>query len=195
MKKFWLLALALVAGAVILSDGCGKNLGPASPLALVPTPPCSSPSNHGFTTVGSSVASFPANVICIASPVTFAADETATSISIYISGTAAGQVRFGIYDTSSANPTYLATQTDPMNLVSNGWTTANLGNVLLPAGVYWLTFQLSDANNIVYQSSTGNIAAYQGPFGWSVFPTSYPSLGSTTGYTNAALSLYISTCP
>jgi hypothetical protein len=198
MNKTWFLLPALAFGMAwgVLTYGCGSSAIPAQPvLSSVPTPVCGSPSAHGMTSVGSTLTSFPSNAVVTANPITFGSDETATSISLYISGTATGQVRFGIYNSASSNPTVLVTQTDPQNLVSNGWTTANLKNVLLPAGAYWVFFQMSNANTVALQSSTGANTFYQYPLAWSEFPTSYPSLSNTSGFTNTNLSYYLSTCP
>ena len=193
MKKNLILVvlLALTMPIGILFYGCGSSADLAP--VPVPTPPCSSPSTHGETSVGGNTFSLPATAIGLTAPITLASETTATSISLYVTGTATGQVRYAIYYLTS--PSLLVTQTNPQAVVSNAWNTANLGNLIMPAGIYILCFDFTDPNSIVYQTYSGGIFEYEYPWSWSVFPTTFPSPSGFTQYTNVLVSMYLSTCP
>jgi peptidoglycan hydrolase-like protein with peptidoglycan-binding domain len=75
---------------------------------------------------------------------------TIQSISFYI-GSGTGHIRLGIYDASgpNGNPGKLLAQTASVSAV-RGWNTANVtAPVTLPAGTYWISYEI-DSNTLTY---------------------------------------------
>lgn len=198
MKK--LLTLFLMVGSFVLwiglsFEGCSSNPTAAGPITItqgVPTatPFCGSPSSQGLTTAGLGGGAFGQSIETQA--VTFASNETATSMSLYIaSGPVTGQVRFAIYGDNGSNyPANLVVETNPQNLVSGSWNTVSLPNVYLPAGVYHLAFLTS---NIVSQPYvTSGWLNYYHSYSWGVFPDTFPGSAPSDAW---GFSFYVSVCP
>jgi len=109
----------------------------------------------------------------VAQQVTLSQSATIQSLSYYV-GTASGQLRLGIYNSSGNAPGTLVAQTAAFTPVV-GWNTQNvLTPTLLPAGTYWLAF-LPQNNSLagrIALSGTGRHYSYT----FGALPASFSSL-------------------
>lgn len=96
-------------------------------------------------------------------------EGTIESISLYLA-VAAGDVRLAIYDDALGVPANLLCETDPVAAVV-GWNTLIPTTLpTLPAGDYWIAFQVSHND-----SEKRNVSGYPGrtayrTFNWAAFP-------------------------
>ncbi|HEY5038890.1 MAG TPA: hypothetical protein VIJ93_07455 [bacterium] len=192
MKKLSLLLIVFFSFSVGLNFvGCGSS-PTTNPAVPTPTPGpmilCASPSSQGVTTTvtgGGTLAGF-----LVADKVILASNETATTISLYIgSGPVSGQVRFAIYNDNAGSPGNLVIEANPQNVVASSWNSASLSNIFLPAGTYWLAYQLS--NGVPNIGLVAWVAQKYASYSWGTFPDTAPAT-SNDGYD---VSIYITTCP
>ncbi len=189
MRSFYLIPAVLLAGLAALFPACNGAKGPAGPsgASAVPTPYCSSPNAQGLTIAGSS-SGFTTGVIS-ANAITLATASTAVSLSLNVaSGAVSGQMILGIYENNAGAPGNLVVESNPQN-IAVGWNSAELPPTYLPAGVYWLGENCSNAFNGTYNASGGK--GYNAAYSWGVLPPTFPS-GSAEIY---QMAIYLSTCP
>jgi hypothetical protein len=199
MRQVYYSMTSILLGVGLSITACTGPTGPPGATGAMgssyptPTPVCSNPSSQGLTAVG--VYSFaPLTGILYPCAVTLSNPETATEISILTgSGAVTGQIRFGIYNDNGSNyPGGLVYQTNPQNLVSNSWNQASLPAVFLPAGTYWLAYELSTTGNSVLGNSSGG-DYYAVTNGWAVMPSTFPS--GAGGPFAPRFDFFLATCP
>ncbi len=197
MKKPVILAgLFCIGIAWITINGCGSSSSPSSNSPSGPSGLCSNPSSQGLSAIGNTNAGGAINYF-YSQAVTFAATETITNLSFYGEGPygsgTTDQIIMALYNASGNYPTNLIYQTLPLDLTQNlAWTTASVPDILLPAGVYFICFEFSNAGG-GYNSNTGGTSFFlTSSGGYGVFPDTFPSGGTSYART---LNVYATTCP
>jgi hypothetical protein len=193
------LALLVVVNGGLFFTGVGCSSTPATAPTTITipaptaTPFCSSPTNHGTTTDGSSDGQIGTPSLS-GNPVTLVSGTTAISISFRtgIAATTQPQGRFAIYADNGANqPGNLVVKSAPTALAANTWNTIPLPPTYLPAGTYWIISLFPGTNSVMFNISGGNYIYNNYP--WSEMPLVYPLGGAGTGA--ALISSNMGTCP
>jgi hypothetical protein len=120
-----------------------------------------------------------------AQPVTLGQSATLQSLSFFV-GTAAGNLRLGIYSDSRGSPGTLQAQTDSAAAVS-GWNTLNVtSSVQLNPGSYWLVYEYDNAGLSFRSVAGGSQVKWRG----STFAALPSSFGTPTGSWAGRFSFY-----
>jgi hypothetical protein len=115
--------------------------------------------------------------LLVAQQAVLSQSATIQNLSFYVA-TTGGQLRLGIYSDNGGNPGTLLAQTAAFTPVVTGWSTQNVQTpVLLPAGMYWLTY-LPQSNTMHYRIAfTGSARGASSTFG--TMPAAYPGAAMT----------------
>ncbi|MDY0001161.1 MAG: hypothetical protein RBU30_07705 [Polyangia bacterium] len=105
-----------------------------------------------------------------------------TAVRLHSWGIAAGNVKISIYDHDVANdlPGQRLFPEVTASLTANAWTTINIPTKdFLPAGDYWILFNVSANNSISYSSQTGGIRVWRS----SPYSSGLPQTAGSSGWT------------
>ena len=201
MKNIYMALTGLMLlGLMAVLPACKGATGPAGATGAPgtpytpPAPLCDNPTLRGISllpvnTPGIALSAHYMRAI----PVTIATPTTAISGATHLSSflyTGAGQLRMAIYNSSAGEPYRLVVQSKAQTVSLGSWTTVPFEyDVLLPTGVYWVTFLASEDMTMTY-SGTGGTGRIAGN-GWSEFPPAFPTATPLAFQYGS----YINTCP
>jgi hypothetical protein len=103
--------------------------------------------------------------------------------SIHTYGTAGGHAKVSIYDHDAVNdvPGNRLLPEVATAVATNAWTIIDLpAPVFLPAGTYWIVFNVDKAQAITYSAAEGGVRVFRA----LTYPTAFPATGGT-GFTRS----------
>ncbi len=169
-----------------------KTLGPALWLGLMPLTvfaQCSNAVTFGLTAASGVVSGINGRID--GTQYTLSQSTTVTTEFLYMS-TAAGSGVAGIYSNNGGVPQNLLVQ-GSAKVLAVGWNQFNLPVTVLPAGTYWLMFEITSSTDQAGENDgTVGDEHYSGYAYTGVLPAAFPG-GGSSGYFN--YEIYVMGCP